>query len=229
MTQTSVIILITTICFLIYHFISSSPKTEQFFKNRSGNELGQMHWVLFNRLLGTLVFAFPAIYFICFTNITAAFLGLEFNFNVEVYVALFSIGILPVIINKYTANKTANLNMYPQIRVKVWTKQLVVVSAVSWMCYLLGYEILFRGLLFFFCLHETSLISAIAINISIYALVHLPKGFNEAIGSLLMGIVLCLLAYYAGSFWPAFILHSTLALSNEWYSLKYQPNMAIKK
>ena len=182
---------------------------------------------MFNRLLGAFVFALPAVYFIVFTNATAANFGLEFKFNIKVYSALAVIGILPIIINKFTANKAQNLSMYPQIRAAEWSKQLVAVSALSWISYLLGYEILFRGLLFFTCLHETTLISAIAINISIYALVHLPKGFNEAIGSLFMGTILCLLTFYSGSFWPAFILHCILALSNEWYSLKYHPNMKI--
>ena len=228
MPQTAIAIFLATICFLVYHFISSSEKTGAFFKKRAGSEQGQIYWVLFNRLLGATLFSMPVTYFIVFSNIQASDIGLVFRFNSQVYIALLVIGVLPVIINKYTAHKDGNLSMYPQIRASVWSKQLLVVSSLSWLCYLLGYEILFRGFLFFFCLHEMSLLPAIAINISIYALVHLPKGFNESMGSLFMGTIVCLLTYYSGSFWPAFILHSILALSNEWFSLKYHPNMSIK-
>jgi membrane protease YdiL (CAAX protease family) len=228
MTYTAVAVLLTTLSFLLYHFVSSSEKTGQFFKKRAGNEQGQVQWVLFNRLLGAVVFSIPAIYFTLFANIPASLLGLVFKFNLTVYLILLALAVLPVLINKFTANKPANLSMYPQIRASIWPKSLVFASAISWVTYLLGYEILFRGVLFFLCLQEMSLVSAIAINISLYALVHLPKGFNESVGSIFMGIILCLLTYYSGSFWPAFILHCVLALSNEWYSLKYQPYMIIE-
>jgi membrane protease YdiL (CAAX protease family) len=94
--------------------------------------------------------------------------------------------------------------------------------------YLLGYEIMFRGFLLFSCLNEMNILSAIAINISIYALIHIPKGFKEVAGSLPLGILLCLMTIYTGTIWAAFMTHGILALSNEWFSLKYHPEISIK-
>ncbi|MBK7407617.1 MAG: hypothetical protein IPJ40_05760 [Saprospirales bacterium] len=39
--------------------------------------------------------------------------------------------------------------MYPQIRVAEWTFSLVLWSSLTWVLYLVGYETLFRGILFF--------------------------------------------------------------------------------
>jgi membrane protease YdiL (CAAX protease family) len=71
--------------------------------------------------------------------------------------------------------------------------------------------------------------SAIAVNTSIYALIHLPKGKRETIGAIPLGIVLCLITSYTGTIWAAFWIHCTLALTNEWFSIKYTKDIVLNK
>jgi membrane protease YdiL (CAAX protease family) len=95
------------------------------------------------------------------------------------------------------------------------------------MTYLFAYEFLFRGLLLFFCIEELGVVLALIVNIFLYSLVHIPKGRKETIGAIPMGIILCILTIHSGTIWMAFWIHCSLALSNEWLSIKYHPDMKI--
>jgi membrane protease YdiL (CAAX protease family) len=120
------------------------------------------------------------------------------------------------------------LSRYPQIRVKKWTLSLLILSGISWMVYLFAYEYLLRGVFLYSCAEELGIIAAIIINVSIYSLVHLPKGAKETIGAIPMGILLCILTLHFGTIWAAFWIHCSLALSNEWFSIRYHPEMKIQ-
>lgn len=228
MTYTALGILITTVCFMVYHFISTAPGTEAYFKNAKGEESGSIQMILFNRILGGILFLLPALYFVLFTDVSATQMGLGLTFNGKVYLVMAGLIVLQAVIINFSAKGKENLERYPQIRKSEWSGKLLFQSAAGWILYLFGYEIMFRGYLFFFCRNETDLVSAIAINVSLYALAHVPKGRSEAFGSLAMGIVFCLLSEYSGSFIPAFLLHIAMAILNEWFSLKYQPNMKLQ-
>jgi membrane protease YdiL (CAAX protease family) len=223
MNHTAISVLIVTLSFLLYHFVISNEKLKMYLQSRYGDERGQMFTVVLSRLLGALLFASTALFnwakHLPLTNV-----GIDFRYKA----VLFLLVLIPVLVNMFAAKSASNLAMYPQIRTKVWSKGLVVLSALTWMIYLLGYEIMFRAVLFENCLNEVGLLSAIAINISIYALVHIPKGLNETIGTLPLGIIFCLLAWITGSFWASFALHVLFALSNEWFSLKYSKEIVIK-
>ena len=119
--------------------------------------------------------------------------------------------------------------MYPQIRVKEWDTQLLLLSAFSWIAYLLAYEFMFRGYLLFVSVEYLGVWPAIALNIAIYALVHVPKGIKEAVGALPLGVVLGIITIQTGNIWVAFVVHIVLALSNEWFSLKAHPDMRLVK
>ncbi len=137
---------------------------------------------------------------------------------------------LIVVINYFAARKKNNLAQYPQIRVNQWDSGLIFLSALSWITYLAGYEFMFRGFLLFSCLESFGFWPAIIINISLYSLVHLPKGQRETIGSVFFGFILSYLSLRLGSFWFAFLVHITLALSNEWFSIAFHPEMnRVKK
>ena len=90
---------------------------------------------------------------------------------------------------------------------------------------MLAYEFLFRGILLYSCIHSFDIPAAVVINICIYSLVHFPKGINETIGAIPFGLILCLLVIHLDSVWVAVFIHSILALSNEWFSMKAHPDM----
>lgn len=112
--------------------------------------------------------------------------------------------------------------MYPQIRTpQPWSRSLLLSSALTLFLYTLAYEVMFRGYLLFTCLEEMGLVLAIVINTAIYALVHIPKGWKETVGTFPMGIILCWLTIESGNIWIAVAVHVALAWSSEWFSIYY--------
>jgi membrane protease YdiL (CAAX protease family) len=80
--------------------------------------------------------------------------------------------------------------------------------------FLIVYEFFFRGVVLFTVIQDAGIITAVLINLALYVFIH---WFNkkERYGSILMGLVLCGLAIYYQSVWPAIAVHVSLALSHE--------------
>jgi membrane protease YdiL (CAAX protease family) len=83
--------------------------------------------------------------------------------------------------------------------------------------YMIGYELLLRGILLHYLAARFEIIYAIGINALIYAAMHLVKDRREALLSLPLGIFLCWLTLYTKSIWPAACLHTVMALSFEYF------------
>ena len=95
--------------------------------------------------------------------------------------------------------------------------------------YLFGYEILFRGFLLFPLAEHLGVWTAIAINISLYSATHIPKGLEETIGALPLGLVLCILTLASGTIWIAFVVHVAMAWTNSFTALKFHPDIHYKR
>lgn len=115
------------------------------------------------------------------------------------------------------------------MRVGHWTMKTVYLNAGGWLVYLLGYEFLFRGILFFGILPSLGLYGTIAVNTAVYSLAHLEKGPKETLGSIPLGILICLITFETGTIWAAFLIHLFMALSNEYIALYHHPDMHFKK
>lgn len=62
-------------------------------------------------------------------------------------------------------------------------------------------------------------IYAIHVSSLVYLTIHLPKPFMECFGSLLFGLILCLLAWRCRSIWGGVLVHVCLAVSMDMLSL----------
>jgi membrane protease YdiL (CAAX protease family) len=144
-------------------------------------------------------------------------------------ICLISIGLAGVVIlvNFVNARKPENLKLYPQIRDRHWSISVLLISSLTWLLYLLGYEFVLRGVILQSSIEILGNWNAIILNLCFYALIHVPKGSKETFGSIPFGLILCLLVVYSGSIWPAFFLHAVLALSNEWLSLFHHPDITL--
>jgi membrane protease YdiL (CAAX protease family) len=69
---------------------------------------------------------------------------------------------------------------------------------------------------------------AIAINVALYAATHIPKGIEETIGAVPLGIVLCILTLQTGTLWIAIFVHVALAWTNSLTALKFHPDIHYK-
>lgn len=219
---------VMTLGFGIYWFIQESPKIRSKFQQTYGGADFTRPWILFNRGMGFLLMGVASILVIALViGKPLADFGIRFDFSGK---TLLFTGILMAIlvpINILSAGRPANLEQYPQIRNAVWSKTTVAQSAVGWLLYLTGYEIMFRGLLLFGLL-DFGVWPAIAINTCLYSVSHIPKGSAETFGAIPFGAVLCWMTLETGSITTAVVAHLALALSNEWVSLRKHPQMTVK-
>jgi membrane protease YdiL (CAAX protease family) len=155
----------------------------------------------------------------------------DYGFRVDPESTLFSLGclfvlaiiIIPLVIKN--AKKAENLKNYPQIRSKIWTRKTMLINLFGWFIFLLAYEFLFRGLLLFPLADSLGVWPAIAINSSLYAATHIPKGLVETVGALLFGTLICIITIISGSIWTAFMAHLIISWTNSITALKYHPKI----
>jgi len=229
-TDFFITILLVAAGFMAYFFMSKSTNLKNWFITRFGEEKTKVKWVIFERLLGVLFFGiFPLLSVSLIFNDGIQNYGISSSHLILSMYWILGLSPLLIIMNYFNCKKEDNLAMYPQIRKSEWNSKLVVLSAVSWIAYLLAYEFMFRGYLLFVSVKYLGVWPAIALNIAIYALVHVPKGIKEAVGALPLGIVLGIITIKTGNIWVAFVVHVVLALSNEWFSLKAHPEMKFVK
>ena len=194
------------------------------FMDKQGNQ------VLLQRALGLLFLGLlSALIILLLPGANLSDFGLSFTFS-KFPPWWSGLLILPILYLSYrTAQTPNNLRKYPQIRAKAWTGPMLLSSGLSWVMFLVGYEFLFRGFVFFASLGIMEPVPAIALNTTVYVFAHFYKGPDETFGTIPAGILFCYLTLLTGNIWSAVILHSVMALSNEWFSLKAHPEMFVKK
>lgn len=219
----------STIGFVFYYFLITDKSSKKFFirKPENGSNLRQ---VLFARMSGVFIFGLlPSLFVLTISGIQLKDFGLAVNPPGKQSLWIVLILTIIIFINYLNGKKEDNLMMYPQIREKQWSFSLITISALSWILYLFAYEFLFRGILLFSSFQLFGYWPAVLINIGIYSLVHVPKGAKEAFGAIPLGLILSVLVLQAGTIWIAFFVHVALALSNEWFSIYYHPEMKFKR
>lgn len=84
--------------------------------------------------------------------------------------------------------------------------------------YMLGWEFLFRGFMLF-GLKEKFKEGSILIQMVPFALLHLGKPEIETISTIFSGIIWGYICYRGNSFWPAYIMHLVINVSNKAFVL----------
>ena len=100
-----------------------------------------------------------------------------------------------------------------------------MLNLLGWAIYLFGYEFLFRGILLFPLAETVGVWPAIAVNIALYSATHIPKGLDETLGAIPLGLVLCWLTLASGTIWIAFLVHVAMAWTNSLTALKHHPDI----
>jgi membrane protease YdiL (CAAX protease family) len=211
--------------FILYHLITKSPA----FKLWEEMNVNNTRQIMIQRLTGIFFFGFISLMIISFSlhaDISSFGTAMP-GHKTFIWLLILSVVIIPM--NFYNSRNPENLSLYPQIRIKEWSYSLLILSALSWVTYLLAYEFLFRGFFLFSSIAVLGVWPSIILNTGIYSLVHIPKGSKETLGAIPFGIFLSYLVIETGSFWIAFFAHVVLALSNEWFSLAFNSEMHLKK
>lgn len=222
-------IIIATVGFTIYWFISVSPKIKSRFYTKYDADTASEKHILFTKYSGLIWMGIiPLIIsLLVLPNYTLADYGLTIITETTLTSLAWILGlcVLIVPIASISARNPKNFANYPQIRAKEWNTALKIKNALGWAAYLFGYEILFRGILLFPLVAEFGVWPAIAVNVALYSSTHIPKGLDETIGAIPLGIVLCLLTLLTGTIWIAFFVHVAMAWTNSFTALKHNPEM----
>jgi len=225
----SIAVLWCVVGFGAYYFLSHSTACVSRFESFCRILDKQGNQVVFQRLLGFLLLGVVSVLIILLlpgTNLQEY--GLSFKFrSAPPWWSYFLIPLI-LVLSYLTARKSANLEQYPQIRAKQWTRSMIGLSSISWLIFLIGYEFLFRGFVLFAALELLEPVPAIALNCALYAFAHFYKGPTETFGTIPAGILFSYLSLITGNIWCAVLLHSVMALSNEGFSLRAHPEMQIE-
>jgi membrane protease YdiL (CAAX protease family) len=117
---------------------------------------------------------------------------------------------------------------YPLIREQTWDVFLVVANTSSWCLYILIYEFLFRGFLLGACVGPFGVWPAILVNVAVYVCVHIPYGFWVTLGSLPLGLAMCMATVQTGNIWTAYAAHLLVALLNDYVALAANPATRVR-
>ncbi len=226
-------VIVTVFFFMIYWFISQSGSVRNWFYGRSDHDTAAVRHFLSVKILGfTVLGLIPLILMlILLPGYSPDDLGLTFrvenpSFSLAVAAALV---LLAVFSARAAARKAQDHDHFPQIRAKVWTTKTDLVNIAGWGLYLLGYEILFRGILLMPLADHLGVWPAIAVNIALYAAAHLPQGSRDAFGAIPVGLIFCLVTLVSGTVYIAFVVHLSMALTNCFTSMKHHPDMSFRK
>lgn len=169
----------------------------------------------------------PLVYFLWILRLSPGRVGLIAGKTWEYWYLIFILVLITLVISFYSSKSPQIRARSPELRIRDWYPVHIILSAAIWVIYLLGYEFLFRGALWFLCADAFGFWPALIINVTLYSLVHLPQGMKMAVGTIPVGILFCLLSSLTGSFLPAFIVHSFIAVSTEIFSLYHEPDVRL--
>ena len=226
-------IVLALVFFVVYWFTAHSKGIKKYYFEKYDADTASFKHIFFTKIFGFIsmgiVPVLICVFFIDSIPFSAYGLTVISETTALSLVWILGLSVLVIPLVYFSAKKAKNLVNYPQIRSKVWTRKMVYLNLLGWFLYLFGYEFLFRGVLLIPVVDVLGVWPAIAINIALYSATHIPKGLDETIGAIPLGLVLCLLTLSTGTIWIAFLVHVAMAWTNTLTSLKFNPDMKYVK
>jgi uncharacterized protein len=167
------------------------------------------------------------IIFLMIPGIAPKNIGITMGRTLHYWYLILSMIVVAGLLSFIASGKGKDLKISPHLGIKEWHFRHIFLSASGWSLYLFGYEFMLRGLLWFLCLATFGLWPAIIINVLIYSLIHIPKGIVMTTGSIPVGILFCLITNLTGSFFSAFLIHVTMSVSNDIFSVIRNPEFRL--
>jgi membrane protease YdiL (CAAX protease family) len=181
------------------------------------------------KLLGFILFGIiPFLSFVILSDFLSPESVMTLGTSVRYWYILLPVLLVVSVLTFTSSGRKAVQERYPQLRIRVWFLKDILISLSGWIIYILGYEFFFRGILWVSCFTAFGFWPALIINIILYALVHLDQGVAMSLGAIPVGVVFCLLTFLSGSFFPAFLIHSFMAVSTELFSIYNNPDLVVR-
>lgn len=218
--------------FYFYWFVTESDKVKNYFYTKFNAKQAPVKHIFFIKAFGFFSLGILSVLF-TFLLFDNPWVQLGFIIPSEkvqfVFKSVLIISCLTVPVGILASKNKKQQLVYPQIRLTEWTYSTFFVSLFGWAIYLLGYEVLFRGLLLQPIEPYLGFWLTVGISTVLYSVVHLPKGIGETLGSLPLGFVLATLCLYAETFWIGFFVHLIMAWTNNISSFINNPEMTFKR
>jgi membrane protease YdiL (CAAX protease family) len=219
----------TPLMFLLYYYTGKQKIllnlfVKPLFQSRSGESIEFISYKLTGILFTGIV---PFIIFLLIVKVPPSRIGLVIGRTFQFWYLLIILIIVTAIVSYQLSKSRKVQEKSPELKIRDWYPRHIILSVSAWLFYILGYEFLFRGVLWFLCSKAFGFWPALAINILLYSMVHLPQGKLMAMGTLPVGIILCLLSQLTGSFIPAFLIHSLIAVLTDLFSLYHNPEIHL--
>ena len=219
-------IALVTAGFIIFWSVYTSRPMIPWLVGRVGNERAQETKIYLQRLVGIMLYGIvPTLVFIVGLDRKWSDFGVLPQWSLHDLWWILGLSALALPMSFSGTRKAESQAMYPEIRRPAWGIDTLILSALSWIAYISAYELIFRGFLLFSCYRAFGMGAAVAINTAIYGLTHIPKRMTEGIGAIVFGVVLCIVTLQTGTIWVSVLTHVVLALSNEWFSLRVNPDI----
>ncbi len=222
-------IMSVVILFYLYYKITAQRIFYNLLNRIVPNTISRMSVVyVAEKLAGILMTGvFPFIIFIIVLKIEPERVGLKIGRTSSYWYFSYLLPLAAVFFSFIASRNPKFWATSPQLRVKNWHTRHIFLSIIFWFVYIFGYEFFFRGVLWFLCYNAFGFWSALLINIILYSIIHLPKGIFMVTGSVPLGIVFCCLSSLTGSFYPAFIIHASMAITTELSSVYHNPEFKL--
>ena len=218
-TEASFVAIVMTILVMICFYSIKHSK-------RIAAPFSHTHFIYLYRTGGFILFGLiPVLVMYVIFNLKMVDFGLSFKNLTNSLIWILGLSIPTIFLSFLISKYPKNLNFYPQIRDQEWKLQTFFLSSFTWILYLIGYEILFRGILLFSCIEELGNLIAVLLNVLLYSIAHIPKGKQETIAAIPVGLMLCYITLSTGTIWAALGIHIMMALTNEWFSFYHQKQM----
>lgn len=226
-------IVIGLIGFCVFWFTYQSDKIKLKYFKKYGEEKGWVEFIFFTKVLGGFSMGvFPLVACLLLlpnTGLSDYGILIDSDKVGTSIIWTIALSIIFVLVGTFGARKEKHWELYPQMRIKRWESSYINKNILGWVIYLMGYEILFRGVLLFALLPVVGFWPAVGINIIMYSGTHIPKGIVETVGAAPLSLVVCILAIHCGNVWPIAISHIFLATSSFFTALKRNPELQIIK
>ena len=225
------VVILSTALFSIIGFwlTTHSSVLERIFNNKYSEGKAKIAWIFFWRFMGIFFYLVVPLFILFFIlKQDIGDFGIRLIRPWESLTWIIGLGIAIILIQSIAANNKSNLKQYPQIRISEWSKTLFCKNVIFWFIYLFSYEFMFRGFLLFGTLFIFGVWPSIIINTVLYSLSHMPKGFRETVLAIPFGVFICYLTLRVETIWVAVFLHFSLAVSNDFFSIRANPEMKFK-
>ncbi|HSH20253.1 MAG TPA: CPBP family intramembrane glutamic endopeptidase [Draconibacterium sp.] len=227
--EIAVVIVLIIIFFYIYFYFVTSGLPEKYSNSIIVPAQKEIVLFLIKKISGFIILGLiPGLLYYFLLNQDFAKFGLSINhFNKNFLIILSLILVITTIL---FFNQKANRNNNSlQINLSEWNIALFSINSFGWIFYLIGYEFLFRGILLFECYNSFGFWPAIAINVAIYSAIHMVNGKDQAIGSLIFGVIACYLTLSQGSILIPLIMHISLSIMSDYFSIRYNVSLSFIK